>query len=65
MDGHNSDATWGDTTYRGVDYRKRDKRYQARICIARKRVSLGYFNTAEEASEAYNKFKTENVKQIS
>lgn len=33
--------------------RKMYNKYQARICINRRSISLGYFNTIEEASKAY------------
>jgi hypothetical protein len=37
----------------GVCWNKRDKKYQSRIYINKKRYHLGYFNTPEEASNAY------------
>lgn len=39
--------------YRGVHFHKRDNKYQARITINNKRLSLGLYNTAEEASKVY------------
>lgn len=37
----------------GVCFRKNIKRYQSRIQIDGKNLSLGYYNTQEEASKAY------------
>ncbi len=43
----------------GVNFFKRDKKYQSRIYINRKHIHLGLFNTIEEASYAYQqKLKT-------
>lgn len=39
--------------YKGVSYHKRDKKYQAYILVNYKRKNLGYFDTPEEASDAY------------
>lgn len=47
------------TGYIGVE-RHRDK-FAARIRIKGKRIFIGNFNTAEEASEAYQKYKIKNV----
>lgn len=45
----------------GVNFFKRDKKYQSRIYINRKHIHLGLFNTIEEASYAYQqKLKTIN-----
>jgi hypothetical protein len=42
----------------GVCFFKRDKNYRACININNKKIHLGYFNTPEEASQAYqNKLK--------
>jgi hypothetical protein len=41
------------TGYRGVSYHSRDGKYQAQISHEGKRKGLGYFDTAEEASIAY------------
>lgn len=43
--------------YLGVYWNKKDKKWQASITINRKLKNLGYFNTAEESSEAYLKAK--------
>ena len=45
--------------YLGVYWHKAAKKWNARIVINGKQKSLGYFNTAEEASEAYLKAKRE------
>lgn len=45
-----SDNTTG---YRGVSFDKNKKRYSAGIKLNGKRISIGYFDTAIEASEAY------------
>ena len=55
MNARNSDR-WDKS--RGASYRKdawRKKKYQARIRIGQKQVSLGYYHTEEEAHEAYMK----------
>lgn len=41
--------------YKGVTWHKRDKRFQASIKVAGKKIHLGYFKNAEDAAEAYNK----------
>jgi hypothetical protein len=43
--------------YKGVSWNKRANKWIARIQINDKRVCLGYFNTQEEASQAYLKAK--------
>ena len=45
--------------YLGVSYNKRTKKYRASITIDGKYHSLGYYDTPEEASEAYKKKLTE------
>lgn len=41
--------------YKGITFDKRRNKYFARICINYKTRFLGYYDTAEEAAEAYNK----------
>lgn len=48
------------TLYRGVT-RQRNGKFQARLTINKKRISIGYFNTAEEAAVSYNQFALEHL----
>lgn len=41
--------------YKGVSMDKRSNKYRAYINVAGKQKGLGYYNTAEEAGEAYQK----------
>lgn len=41
------------TGYKGVCFKKDCQKFQARICFNKKRISLGYFDTAELAFQAY------------
>ena len=41
--------------YIGVDWHKRDKKWQARICRDRKQKHLGCFDDIEEAARAYDR----------
>lgn len=41
------------TGYKGVSFDKKTGRYRARIMVNKKNIDLGYFDTAEEASQAY------------
>lgn len=50
--------------YKGVFYNKRDSNYYARAGLNGTYVSLGYFNTPEEASDAYIKFTKEHFKEF-
>jgi hypothetical protein len=43
--------------YPGVTYKQNRGKYCAKIAINGKRIDLGYFNTAKEAGEAYQKAK--------
>lgn len=40
---------------KGVSWKKRDRKFVARIQVNKKRVEIGYFDTLEEATEAYQK----------
>lgn len=40
--------------YKGVSWKKDSKKWRARIMLNQKEFFLGYFNTKEEAAEAYN-----------
>lgn len=42
------------TGIKGVKYMHREKKYQARIMVNYKSISLGYFKTAKEAGRAYD-----------
>ena len=48
----------------GVRYHKRDKKYEAQCNINGKRTSLGYYNTPEEAFNAYKMAKEQEIKRI-
>lgn len=48
--GKRADNTSG---YKGVTWDKREQKWRARIGKEGKRKHLGYFDTAEEAHEAY------------
>ena len=43
--------------YTGVCWNKKDKRWKAQICVNKKVNFLGYFDTPEEAHEAYKTAK--------
>lgn len=38
---------------KGVDFRASKGKYRAKICVSRKQIHLGYFDTANEAKAAY------------
>ena len=48
----------------GVGYHKRDKKYQAQCRINRKLTHLGYYNTVEEAFNAYKQAKENELKEL-
>jgi len=52
------------TGYKGVTYRKRDRRYEAQIKAKGKKYWLGSFTTAEEASQAYKEAATRHHGQF-
>jgi hypothetical protein len=45
--------------YKGVCWNKQDKKWRAKIEYMYKDIHIGYYTTAEEASEAYKKKATE------
>jgi len=47
------------TGYPGVSWHKSSKKYRGQVAIDNKRISLGYFNTPEEAFLAYQLAKIE------
>ena len=47
--------------YTGAVYDKRDKRYESRICINRKNISIGRFGTAIEAAKARDQYIIDNA----
>ena len=44
---------------KGIDWKKRQQKWLARITLNGERKSLGYFNTKEEAYEAYKQASKE------
>ena len=48
----------------GVRYHKRDKKYEAYCNINGKKISLGYYNTIEQAFNAYKQAKENEIKRI-
>lgn len=48
----------------GVCYRKGAKKYEAKCSINGKQISLGYYNTIEEAFNAYKIAKKQEIKRV-
>lgn len=48
------------TGYRGVTFIKKTKKYNSRICIYGKRITIGTYNTKEEAGTAYDNYIDNN-----
>ena len=48
----------------GVSYRKQNKKYQAQCRINEKITRLGYYNTIEEAFNAYKQVKEQEIKRV-
>ena len=48
----------------GVSYHKRAKKYQARCNVNGKLISLGYYNTIEEAFNVYKIAKEQEIKRV-
>lgn len=46
--------------YRGVSWHKRDLVWNAKISVDKKRIHLGYFNTALDGALAYDKYVIDN-----
>lgn len=46
------------TGYLGVSYRPERDKYQTQLCVGGKRMHLGYYDSAEKASQAYLKAKS-------
>ena len=59
----NSDASRGQYPV-GVSYHKGAKKYQAKCSINGKLKSLGYYNTVEEAFNAYKQAKEQEIKRV-
>ena len=48
----------------GVSYHKQRKKYQAQCNINGKKTGLGYYNTVEEAFNAYKQAKEQEIKRV-
>lgn len=48
----------------GVSYNKRDKKYKSYCNMNKKQNFLGYYDTPEEAFQAYKQFKENYIKQV-
>jgi len=48
----------------GVSFHKRDHRFRAQVATGKERKHLGYFNTAEEAFQAYKTAKEAHIKAV-
>ena len=57
------DASRGDCPI-GVSYHKQSKKYEARCNINGKQTRLGYYNTIEEAFNAYKIAKEQEIKRV-
>ena len=57
-----NDASRGDCPI-GVSYHKRAKKYEAKCSINGKQTRLGYYNTIEEAFNAYKQAKENEIKK--
>lgn len=58
---HNTRLPKNNTTgYKGVTYHKRQKKFTSHAMVNRKTYHLGYFDSAELASEAYQEFIKNN-----
>lgn len=57
MNIHNSDCAWGDVPFRGVHFKVGSNKFTASFSYNKTRKQLGYFETAEEASHAYEAYR--------
>jgi len=57
LNAQNCNKSWGKVPYRGVYYRKDRAAFHTTIRINGKQHYIGLYTTAEEASEAYQKYK--------
>ena len=57
------DAKRGDYAI-GVNYHKRAKKYEAKCHINGKKISLGYYNTIEQAFNTYKQAKENEIKRV-
>lgn len=64
LNGHNSTVWSGQTPYRGVSLNKRYQKFEAYIRINKRRKFLGYHETAEAASHAFETFRKEVVGNV-
>lgn len=55
---------WNQKERKGYTYFKRDNNWKAQISIRGKVTHIGYFNTEEEASKAYQEYKQKIKEQI-
>lgn len=48
----------------GVSFSKGNNKYVAQCSVNSKHKNLGYYNTPEEASQVYNKFKVNHIRKV-
>lgn len=58
---HNSSKIWGKIPFRGVSFDIKFNKFSAKCCIKGQKTFIGLFNSPEEASNAYVKFKNDNI----
>jgi hypothetical protein len=49
-------SIYGESEYRGVDFKKKNKKWRAQITINKKNKHIGLYNTEIEAAKAFNKY---------
>lgn len=64
INGLNSNKVRGEIPFRGVIFNKQRNKYQAMIMINYKSIHLGFYDKAEDASKAYEKFKSDYIAQV-